>query len=110
MNNKSLTSRQELHDEVEVDGVLEGVEHLHYPRVVGLHEDVALGAHVRDLLALDHVCLAQDLHRVDVARVDLLDQSDLELEEGKGTLFEWNLFAGYTSVTLIFKQAMVFQF
>ena len=36
------TSRQELHDEVEVDGVLEGVVHLHHPGVVRLHQDVPL--------------------------------------------------------------------
>ncbi len=73
-----LTSRQELHDEVEVDWVLEGVVHLDDPLVVGLNEDVALGAHVRDLLLVDHVALAKDLHRVHVPGVRLLHEANLE--------------------------------
>lgn len=43
------TSGQELHDEVEVDGVLEWVVHLHDPHVVRLHQHVPLRSHVGDL-------------------------------------------------------------
>ena len=32
-----VSARQELHDQVEVDGVLKRVVHLHDPLVVGLH-------------------------------------------------------------------------
>ncbi len=44
-----ITSRKELHDEVEVDGVLEGVEHLDHPLMVRLHQDVPLSPHVGHL-------------------------------------------------------------
>jgi hypothetical protein len=72
------TSWQELHDEVEVDWVLEGVVHLYDPLVVSLDEDVPLCPDVRDLLLLDHVGFAQNLHRVHVAGVSLLDEPDLK--------------------------------
>ena len=41
-----FTSRQELHHEVEVGGVLEAVEHLDHPLMVRLHQDVPLRPHV----------------------------------------------------------------
>ena len=46
-----ISTRQELHDEVEVGRVLEGVVQLHDPWRVGLGEDVAFGAYVRELVA-----------------------------------------------------------
>ena len=66
-----FTSRQELHHEVEVGGVLEAVEHLDHPGVVHLHQDVPLRPHVGHLLLLHHLRLPQHLHRVHVASVDL---------------------------------------
>ena len=44
-----VAAGQELHDEVQVVLVLERVVELHDPRVVGLREQVALRAHVREL-------------------------------------------------------------
>lgn len=72
-----ITAGQELHYKVQVDRILEAVVHLHDPLVVGLDEDVALGAHVRHLFLLEHVGLPQDLHGVDVARVLFLHQPHL---------------------------------
>lgn len=46
---RSLTSWQELHDEVEVQLVLEAVEHLDDPQAVGLHQDVSLRSDVAHL-------------------------------------------------------------
>ena len=43
------TSWQELHDQVEIVGVLEGVIHLDHPGVVRLHQYVSLCSHVRNL-------------------------------------------------------------
>ena len=48
---RGLTSRQELHYEVEIEDVLEGVVHLDDPHVVGLHKHVSLRTHVRHLVA-----------------------------------------------------------
>ena len=43
------TSGEEFHNEVEVDGVLEGVEHLDHPLVVRLHQNIPLSPHVGNL-------------------------------------------------------------
>ncbi len=37
-----VSARQELHDQVKVDGVLEGVVHFHNPLVISLNKDVPL--------------------------------------------------------------------
>ena len=58
-----LTSRQELHDEVEVEGVLKRVVHLDHPLMVGLHQYVPLRphmghlSHTRAKVTLYHCCL-----------------------------------------------------
>ena len=44
-----ITSRQELHDEVQIERVLEGVVHFDDPLVVGFDENVAFGSHVGHL-------------------------------------------------------------
>ena len=44
-----ITSRQELHDEVQIERVLEGVVHFDNPLVVGFDENVAFGSHVGHL-------------------------------------------------------------
>jgi hypothetical protein len=85
-----IATGQEFHEEVEVLGVLEGVVELDDPGRVGLGEDVALGSDVGELcfrisvcmkvvrkkrahlVLLEHFGLAQRLHGVDLARVDLL--------------------------------------
>ena len=43
------TSRQELHDEVEGDRVLEGIVHLDHPGIVCLHQNVPLCPGMGDL-------------------------------------------------------------
>lgn len=97
-----LTSWKELHDEVEVHLVLEAVEHFDDPQTVRLHQDVPLGADVShlhtetgsnpatrqanhrasvnppDLLLLQHVGFPEYFHGVDVTRVLLLHQTDLQ--------------------------------
>ena len=72
-----VAAGQKLHDQVEIARVLERVEHLDDPLVVGLGEYVAFGAHVRHLLLEQHVLLAQYLHGVDVAGVLLLHEAHL---------------------------------
>lgn len=72
------TSRQELHDEVEVPLVLEAVEHLNNPGAVCLHQDVPLRPDVSHLLFLQHVRFPQNLHGVNVARVFFLYQPNLD--------------------------------
>ena len=44
-----ISSWQELHDEVEVRRILEGVVELHNPWRVGLRENITFGAYVREL-------------------------------------------------------------
>ena len=44
-----ISSWQELHDEVEVRRILEGVVELHDPWRVGLRENITFGAYVREL-------------------------------------------------------------
>ena len=44
-----VTSGKELHDEVEVRRILEGVVELHDPWRVGLRENITFGAYVREL-------------------------------------------------------------
>jgi len=48
-NGSVLTSRQELHDEVEVPLVLEAVEHLDHPGAVRLHQNISLCPDMGDL-------------------------------------------------------------
>ena len=88
-----FTSWQELHDEVEIDGILEGVIHLDNPLVIGLDEHVPIRSHVGNLeitglvrirkpdssgffthlLLPDHVCLSENLHCVNMTRIDFLN-------------------------------------
>ncbi len=44
-----ISSRKEFHDEVEIQGILEGVEQLYDPRGCGLGEDVSLCSHMSQL-------------------------------------------------------------
>ncbi len=71
-----------LHNEIEVNWILEAVVHLHHPLVVGLHENITLRPDVGHLLLLQHVRLAEDLHRVDVPGVVLLHQTNCKGEKG----------------------------
>ncbi len=68
-----VASGQELHDEIEVDNVLEAVVHLDHPRVIGFDQDVTLRSNMSQLLLDNHVSLAKDLHSVDMPGVDFLD-------------------------------------
>ena len=96
-----VAAGEELHQEVEVVGVLERVVQLDDPGRVGLGEDVALGTDVGELrggelprvsagarrgagrergthlVLLEHLGLFERLHGVDLARVDLLDEAHL---------------------------------
>ena len=45
-----ITSREEFHDQVEVNSILERVVHLHDPRVVSLHQDIPLSLGVGNLV------------------------------------------------------------
>ena len=56
---------------------LEGIKHLDNPGMVGFHQNIPFGPHMRDLLLLDHGGLAEDLHGVDVAGITFLHQTDL---------------------------------
>lgn len=38
-----FTSRQKLHDEIQIAFILKAVEHLHYPGAISLHQDISLG-------------------------------------------------------------------
>lgn len=38
-----LTSRQKLHDEIQIAFILKAVEHLNYPGAISLHQDISLG-------------------------------------------------------------------
>lgn len=92
-----IASRQELHDEVEVGGVLERVVQLHNPRGVGLGQNIAFRADVRELAQCDegdggtgvpintylvlfqHLVLPESLHGVDLSSVNLLHHANLEV-------------------------------
>jgi hypothetical protein len=89
-----VSARQELHDEVEVNRILEGVEQLHDPCRVGFGQYITLGSYVSklacnqifllvvwidgtDLILLQHLLFLQGLHGVDLACIRLLYQSNL---------------------------------
>lgn len=72
-----IAAGQKLHYQIEINRILEAIVHFHYPLVVGLHQDVPLGAHVSHLLFLEHVRLSEDLHGVHVTRVFLLHEAHL---------------------------------
>jgi len=101
LHGHQVSTRQELHDQVEVVGILERVVQLHDPRRVGFCQDVSLGsdmsqlhgsattsvsrsrssttrrAAIAHLILFEHFVLHQRLHGVDLASVSLLAQSDL---------------------------------
>lgn len=57
------TSRQELHDEVEVHLILEAVEHFNHPQAVCLHQDIPLSTdmtHLSDRVTQQHTHMVRD--------------------------------------------------
>lgn len=72
-----VSTGKELHEHVEEVRVLEGCEELDDPRAVGLGQDVSLGAHVSELVLLEHLGLDQRLHGIDLAVRLLLHELDL---------------------------------
>jgi len=72
-----VTTGQELHQHIQEVCILKCCEELDDPRAVRLGKDVSLGAHVRELVLLEHFCLDEGLHGVDDAIRLLLDKLDL---------------------------------
>lgn len=77
-----IATRQELHEHVKEVGVLEGGIKLHNPGAVGLGQDISFGAHVSELVLLEHFRLDQGLHGVHLAIGLLLNKLDFS----EGTL------------------------
>lgn len=67
-----------LHNQVQIDGILKTVIHFDNPLMVGLHQNVTLRPDMSYLLLLEHVGLAQYLHSVHVTCIVLLHQSHCE--------------------------------
>ena len=58
-----ISSGQELHDQIEVQFILERELELHYPWAFGVGEDLSLPFDVSNLLLLQHLRLSHFLHR-----------------------------------------------
>jgi hypothetical protein len=75
-----ISAWQEVHDEIEVLFVLEGVLKVDNPRVLGLHENFALGFDVGHLVLVDHLGLFHLFHGNYLT--SLLVAADAHLAEG----------------------------
>ena len=73
-----IATGEELHDEVQINGILKAVVHFDHPGVIGLNQDVAFCPDVGQLFLGHHVGFPQDFHGVDVTCVDFLYQPHLE--------------------------------
>lgn len=46
----SITSRQELHDEIKIESILEAVIHFDDPKMISLNQNVSLSTHMCNLM------------------------------------------------------------
>ena len=72
-----ITTRQKVHDQVQILVILKAVLQINNPRVLGLDEYFPFGLDVVDLVFIDHLCLLHPLDRYNLARLNMPANSDL---------------------------------